>query len=416
MTDRLNVFLRGVHAGVLDWDSATASMVFSYAPEYLVRDSADALSLSLPLQSEPFNAYETRVFFENLLPPEVVRRKLEKVLQHDYRNVFAFLKELGGDCAGAISLYPDGVDPSTAEDRVLELSDEAANDILDALRENPLLQGRIEGYRISVAGAQAKLVARVSDGYVALPLFGSPSTHIVKPPLSVCAGSVENECFCQRLAAKVGLRAAKADILRLDDRRYYVTERYDRAWANGRIVRLLQEDFCQALGVEAEAKYQEDGGPSIARCFCLLRDSGFGFADLDRFLRLCIFNFLIGNADAHGKNFSILTTGDGRLLAPAYDEMSTAVYPNVANRLAMSIGGAREFADVTRESFAAIAAKCEVNPKLLLSDIDDLSERIGPAADELKAELSDAGNAASIYDDIIAGICRRRRQLAHGGR
>jgi len=164
MTERLKVYLNGIHAGFLSWDSELDVFSFSYIPDYLGRDKAVPMSKSLPLVS--------RAFFENLLPPDVVLRKLEKILHHDRRNTFAFLKELGGDCAGAISLCPEDVEPGSADDSILELSEDEADEILRALPERPLLQGLVEGYRISVAGAQDKLVARVRSERLALPLHG----------------------------------------------------------------------------------------------------------------------------------------------------------------------------------------------------------------------------------------------------
>ena len=225
------------------------------------------------MREEAFGALESRTFFENLLPPEVVRRKLEKILHHDYRNTFAFLRDLGGDCAGAISLRPNGKMNDGVDESLRELTEDEADEILRAL------QGLVDGYRISVAGAQDKLVARVRGSTIALPLHGAASTHIVKPQMSICSDSVENECFCQRLALAVGLDAAKATVIDVKGRSYYVTERFDREISEGSVVRLLQEDFCQALGVPAEEKYEEDGGPSAVRCFSFLRREGFGFSE-----------------------------------------------------------------------------------------------------------------------------------------
>ena len=254
MTERLKVYLSGIQAGYLTWDSELDVFSFRYISDYLGRDRAVPISKSLPLREDAFDALASRTFFENLLPPEVVRRKLEKILHHDWRNTFAFLKELGGDCAGAISLCPENVEPGSVDDNIRELTEDEADEILRALPERPLLQGLVEGYRISVAGAQDKLVVRVRDGRLSLPLYGAASTHIVKPEMSICHGSVENECFCQRLASRLGMAAAEASILDIKSRAYYVSERYDREENGGFVRRILQEDFCQAMGVPAEEK------------------------------------------------------------------------------------------------------------------------------------------------------------------
>ena len=386
MTERLKVYLNGIQAGFLAWDSELDVFSFSYLPDYLGRDKAVPISKSFPLKDEAFGPLVSRAFFENLLPPEVVRRKLEKILHHDRRNTFAFLKELGGDCAGAISLCPEAVELGSADDIVRELSEDEADEILRALPERPLLQGLVEGYRISVAGAQDKLVARVRSERLSLPLYGAASTHIVKPEMSICRGSVENECFCQRLAARLGIEAAKASILDVKSRAYYVSERYDREVAGGSVRRILQEDFCQAMGVPPEEKYESDGGPSAVRCFCFLRDAGFGFAALAGFVDALAFNFIVGNADAHAKNFSLLYRDGNASLAPIYDTLSTAVYPNFTPRMAMNIGGAWDLNDVNAASFDAFAVKCDINPKFVRDRIARLSDGLASAMDDVAAE------------------------------
>lgn len=411
MIERLKVYLSGTQAGFLAWDSELDVFSFNYIPDYLRRDKAMPISRSLPLKEGAFNALASRTFFENLLPPEVVRRKLEKILHHDWRNTFAFMKELGGDCAGAISLYPEDCEPGIADDSVRELSEDEADEILRALPERPLLQGLVDGYRISVAGAQDKLVARVRSGRLALPLYGAASTHIVKPEMSICRGSVENECFCQRLAARLGMAAAKASILDVKSRAYYVSERYDREACDGFVRRILQEDFCQSMGVPAEEKYESDGGPSAVRCFCFLRDAGFGFAALSQFVDALAFNFIIGNADAHAKNFSILYRDGKASLAPLYDTLSTAVYPNLTPRMAMSIGGARDFDDVSAGSFDAFAEKCDINPKFVRNRIERLSGELAGAMDDVAEELADSGHPSPLYKDISSQAQRRLSQL-----
>ena len=411
MTERLKVYLNGIQVGFLAWDSELDVFSFNYIPSYLGRDKAVPISKSLPLRDGAFGPLVSRAFFENLLPSEVVLRKLEKILHHDRRNTFAFLKELGGDCAGAISLCPEDVEPGSADDSILELSEDEADEILRALPERPLLQGLVEGYRISVAGAQDKLVARVRSERLALPLYGAASTHIVKPEMSICRGSVENECFCQRLAARLGMAAAKASILDVKSRAYYVSERYDRELAGGSVRRILQEDFCQAMGVPAEEKYESDGGPSAVRCFCFLRDAGFGFAALAGFVDALAFNFIVGNADAHAKNFSLLYRDGNASLAPVYDTLSTAVYPNLTPRMAMSIGGARDFDAVNAASFDAFAVKCDINPKFVRDRIARLSDGLSGAMDDVATELSDTGHPSPIYKDIAAQSQRRLTQL-----
>ncbi len=414
MTERLNVYLNGRMAGTLDWDNALDVFSFRYIPTYLDMDGAIPISRSLPLKDVPFGALESRTFFENLLPPEVVRRRLEKILHHDYRNTFAFLKELGGDCAGAISLYPDGVEPGKGEDVLRELTEDEADDVLTSLPSRPLLQGKVDGYRISVAGAQDKLVARLRGGAILLPLYGAASTHIIKPQMAICSDAVENECFCQRLARRLGLDVAKASILDVKEKPYYVSERYDRKPDGNTVRRLLQEDFCQAMGVSSEEKYESDGGPSAVRCLLFLRNGGFGFAEMSKFIDAMVFNFLIGNADAHAKNFSFLYDGEKAVLSPLYDLLSTAVYPNLSSRMAMSIGGVWEFAEVSLESFDAFAVKCDVNPKFVRGRIDRLLSMLPAVMKDVAEELSDGGHHSPVFGKVIELAHRHMDQLRAG--
>lgn len=187
----LNVYLKERFCGQLSWLSERNQYVYRYAADYLADPSAERLSFSLPLQPEPFDEDISYRFFANLLPPEVVRRKLEKCLHISRNNVFGFLKELGGDCAGAVALYPPGVKPNLGEGETLrELDDAQAAEILKALRRRPLYASGEDGYRYSAAGAQDKLVVRMREGRMLLPLNGTPSTHIVKP----AADGLAEEC------------------------------------------------------------------------------------------------------------------------------------------------------------------------------------------------------------------------------
>ena len=410
--ERLAVWFQGTRIGSLDLDERTNSFCFSYDADYLSQGDAIALSVSLPLRAEPFDPYASRKFFENLLPPEVVRRKLELVLHVSVGNVFGCLKALGRDCAGAVSIYPEdeAPDDAAAAERLLELTDEEAERAIGELPQRPLLIGSYDGFRMSAAGAQDKLIARVCDGHLVLPLFGAASTDIIKPAVMRLPESVCNELFCQKLAAACGLDAAACDVVRFGRESCYRTVRFDRYEQNGRVRRWHQEDFCQVLGLEAEQKYQDEGGPTVARCLRAIRDLRLGFAQQKKFLDYVVFNFLIGNADAHGKNFSVLYRDRIAAVAPLYDAMSTAVYEGASTRMAMRIGSAVSIGDVTRASFAELAAACDVNTKIVLDELDRLREAILPAARKLAERLSDGGVRSAVYDRIIQVISDRVRQ------
>lgn len=412
MIDRLNVYAFDRRVGTLSFDDEIRAFAFKYDADYLSDPNARELSQSLPLRDQPFDALLSKVFFENLLPPEVVRRRLEKIVHISYNNVFGYLKALGGDCAGAVSLYEEGVEPSCAPEQLKVLSEDEADELIRILPQRPLLIDKIPGYRISGAGAQDKLIARLDGRSISLPLYGTASTHIIKPPMTRFPETVENECFCQRLAAKVGLSAAESGILKVKSASTYWTKRFDRIATEAGVRRLHQEDFCQMMGYPAEEKYEYEGGPSLVRCLRFLRTSRVGAAGMLRFLDYILFGYLIGNADAHGKNYAILYNGPRVELAPQYDLMSTMAYPGLADQPAMRIGGAESFAEVCRENFRKMAEKAEIDSRLVFARLDDLSERVLTAASELAVEMSDEGYPSPIYARIGEVI---REQISRVG-
>ena len=201
------------------------------------------------------------------------------------------------------------------------------------LPKTPLLAGE-DGIRLSLAGAQGKAAVAIRDGSYLLPVGGSPSTHILKPDSERFPGLVENEFFCMRLAAALGLDVAPVEIAAAGSIRFLQVSRYDRRpdGAEG-WTRIHQEDFCQALGIAPELKYQNEGGPGFKECFKLIRaNSSIPVYDVLKLFDAVVFNFLIGNNDAHGKNFSFLYDGDETRLAPLYDLVSTELYPDLPFR------------------------------------------------------------------------------------
>jgi len=410
MRERLNVFCAGRQVGVLEYDDVRRCFAFSYDAGYLASEEAMPISLSLPLQEEPAGVLESRYFFENLLPPEIVRRRLEKIIHVSWDNVFGMLKALGGDCAGAISLYAEGQGPEFESERLRELTDDEADEVLKLLPQRPLLVDRIDGYRISGSGAQDKLIARIVGGRVVLPLYGAPSTHILKPEIARLHDTVANECFCQKLATEAGLLAADSGIIGIRSSAYYWTRRFDRLDDKGTIRRLHQEDFCQAMRYDPEKKYEFEGGPSVARCLNFLRESALGVSEMMRFLDDFIYHFLIGNADAHAKNYAILYKEGRPTVAPVYDAMCTAVYHEVPTAMAMRIGDVREMADVRREQFATMAERAKIRPQLVHARLDALAETLPQKAVALKERLSDEGHPSPVYDEIIATIRRHVAQ------
>ena len=402
MHESLKVYLRDSFVGWLSHESVGDVFSFKYDDTYLADPVDGALSFALPLCKDSFDSDRVYRFFANLLPPQVVRQKLGASLHLSRNNVFGFLKAIGGDCAGAVSLYPAWASPTPQDvEKTRDLSDEEAVEILKSLKRRPLYAAGEEGYRYSGAGAQDKLIARVRNGHVILPLYGTPSTHIIKPPSDGFEDSVQNEYFCQRLASEIGLSASRADILTLGGGLYYSAERYDRVMVEGMPRRLHQEDFCQLLSVDPEAKYESDGGPSICQCMDAIRKMRLSPSSQLAFADSVSFNFIIGNADAHAKNHSVVYHGRRADFAPLYDLVSTAVYPELSREMAMRIGGDAAFESISRDSFVRMAQECSVSPKLILGRLDDMATRIIPAARRLADECA-ARYPSDVYKHIIS--------------
>lgn len=347
MAHELEVRLFSSHVGTLVLTDGRLG--FRYASTWLAQSGAVALSASLPLQAEPFDDRQARPFFAGLLPEGGLRRLIAQQFQVSVQNDFALLDRIGGECAGAVTFLAPGqaLPAPTRGDDVQWLSDAEVVAVLDELPRRPMLAGN-DGLRLSLAGAQDKLPVVFDGARIGLPLNGTPSSHILKPAIHALEDSVINEAFCMALAEAMRLDPAKSTVHQVLGRSFLLVERYDR-WidAQGQRQRLHQEDFCQALGVVPETKYQNEGGPDLAQCFDLVRRATRPSApQVLRLLDCVIFNALIGNHDAHAKNFSLLYSGREAVLAPLYDTLSTAVYPELTPKMAMKIGSKYKFSEV----------------------------------------------------------------------
>lgn len=367
---------------------------YVYASAWLDDERAPALSASLPKRAEPFTRRECRPFFGGLLPEESQRDAAAQALGVSRGNDFALLDRLGGDVAGALQLLPPGEGPNEPAlgQRPVPLDDDGLIRVLDALPARPLLAGE-EGLRLSLAGAQSKVPVILVDGAVALPAPGQPTTHILKPPITRFSATTENEAFVMRLAAAIGLDVAPVEPRVVRDRPYLLVERYDRTVdADGRVRRIHQEDFCQALGVPPETKYASEGGPTFKDCFELLRRIAERPAvDVLKLLDAVIFNAIAGNADAHGKNFSILYSDEGPRLAPLYDLLATVAYPELSPKFAMKIGKRSTLAELDARGWGAFAADAGLGLPLIRRRVAEISEKVIAQGGNVAGGLSNRG-------------------------
>lgn len=357
---RLVVALNGKRVGVLD-RAASGAISFAYDPQWLADERrAIPVSLSLPLREERFSGAEVSAYFDNLLPDnDEIRRIVAERVGADGVDAFSLLDRIGRDCVGALQFVPDGDEiAAPGEPEGAPLSDAEVAQTIRDLAIAPL-GVRIDderAFRISIAGAQEKTALLWHRGWC-LPREITPTTHILKPQLGELPNgldlrsSVENEHFCLTLCRKLGLDVAKTQIQDFEDVRVLCIERFDRLKAkDGRLLRVPQEDFCQALSAPPTRKYNRDGGPGIQESLDLLNGSDYPQRDRQAFLKAQIIFWLLGATDGHAKNFSIFLNPGGRYrMTPLYDVMS--VQPNYAAkrlrrkdfRMAMAIGKQRHY-------------------------------------------------------------------------
>lgn len=387
---------------------------FCYTPDWLVHEDALALSASLPLQAQPFDDLKARPFFAGLLPEGHMRRLIAKQFQVSVQNDYALLDHIGGECAGAVSfLAPNQtLHSQTGNNDVQWLSDEEVVAILDELPRRPMLAGK-DGLRLSLAGAQDKLPVVFDGARIGLPLNGTPSSHILKPAIHAVQDSVINEGFCMALAEAMQLQPAKSKVHNILDRSFLLVERYDRLIdPQGHRQRLHQEDFCQALGVLPEMKYQNEGDPDLAQCFDLVRNTTRPSApQILQLLDYVIFNALIGNHDAHAKNFSLLyldkKPNKYPVLAPLYDALSTAVYPTLTPKMAMKIGSKYKFNEVQARHWEQFAKDVGITKAQAKRRILELAKQLPIKARQLQSYPAHnfAGNA--VVEEIARLIEQR---------
>ncbi|MBI9113341.1 type II toxin-antitoxin system HipA family toxin [Maridesulfovibrio ferrireducens] len=326
--------------GTLTCPSTVANWSFTYSNEWLDSVKKYALSCSIPLQTEPFPHDIVHNYFSNLLPESSIRTVIAQRLGVSEGNSRALLESLGGECAGRISLYTEKQMMTVSQHPTYkQLTPEEFVELINELPNRPFLVEQ-EGVRLSLAGAQQKLPIYYDGKNIAIPQGNSPSTHIVKPPMSDYPDTVSNELFCMLLAKNMKFNVPEVLPLPFANSFLFCIVRYDRVpQKKGILQRLHQEDFCQALGLSPHQKYEADGGVTTKQCFQLLQThSSHPAKNRLALLRMAIFNYCIGNMDAHGKNFSLLYTNATPELAPFYDLLSTVIYENTSKRLAMKIG------------------------------------------------------------------------------
>lgn len=391
---KLNVFLLDNLVGYL-YTTADRGIVFSYDEKYLSTGKVP-LSLSLPLQQKEFSQKECLPYFSGLLPEGTVKSRISQYLQISESSTMKFLQFLGGECSGTVSFIDSNESEfrpkntfQLSDENYIPLTDEGLLKIVKESKNKPMLLGS-KDLRLSLAGAQEKISLAYYDESWHIPKNGAPSTHILKPTREGELNSIAyNEFFCMNLADLMGLPVPKTSILDLCESQIFVCERYDRKFdaENKIILRIHQEDFCQALGIMNDIKYQADGGPSYKNCLDLITNK---FSDkivhINIFLKAILFNYLIGNCDSHGKNFSLLFDGSKIVLSPFYDLLSTTVYNSLTKKMAMKLGSNYEIEKISRSDFFKQAEIFEIKNRFWVDVIDEFSKKIFLSFDKVASK------------------------------
>ena len=351
---RLAIWMNGIKVGY--WEKSKGVDSLQYLPDWSADEQGRPLSLSLPFTpgNQVWRGNVVRDYFDNLLPDsEGIRRRLAMRYKADSLEPFDLLTELGKDCVGAIQLLHDGDEPTDLYS--VKYHPLTESEIAATLRNTTetLLPGRPEDnddLRLSIAGAQEKTALLWHEDRWCMPEGNTPTTHIFKLPLGLVgnmkadmSSSVENEWLCSVLLEQYGLPVARTQIAHFEDQKALVVERFDRKWSgDGQwIIRLPQEDMCQAFGLPSSVKYESDGGPGILPLMSFLLGSSEALQDRYHFMQFQLFQWLLAATDGHAKNFSVfIQPGGSYRLTPFYDILSayplTAAFPDTKSPPARS--------------------------------------------------------------------------------
>jgi serine/threonine-protein kinase HipA len=372
MTD-LPVYFEQRLVGLITIESDGPS--FRYHRHWIDTKGAFPISTTMPLAPGRIGPAQFLPWAANLLPESEQLRAVGQFLGMAPGDVIGLLSAIGRDIAGALSIGKPG-GTSSVYWRAVESSDDLER-IIEELPNKPFLVGQ-EGVSMSLAGVQSKLAVAIDEtGRICIPTAGSPSTHILKPDAERLPGGVQNEAFCLTLAQKLRLSGLDITTGVAGKRTFLLVKRYDRTGGGVRWRRLHQEDFCQALAKPPSAKYETNQtgirGPTLNEMFAATRRL-MSATDIVRLLDMVIFNVIVGNTDAHAKNYSIMINAGGASLAPLYDVMCGQVWNHVTKNMAQKIAGHNRSEDLTRTDWQRFANECGLGQRQVLARVRALAE------------------------------------------
>ena len=428
----LNVYLNGKLVGLLRRKKSGA-IDFRYDPAWLDWENSFAISISLPLREDRYVGDPVVAVFDNLLPDNNdIRQRLATRKDAGGTDAYSLLSSIGRDCVGALQFLPEDIAPDQAGlvKGTPVTTDEIAA-ILSDLERAPLGLSKDSEFRISLAGVQEKTALLYWKGKWHKPLGSTATTHILKPQIGIQSGtdlsqSVENEFFCMQILRALGLPTAEVSIADFANQRALVVERFDRQWTkDGRLLRLPQEDCCQALSVQPSLKYESDGGPGIVDILELLKASDDPESDQRLFMKAQIAFWLLGATDGHAKNFSIfLYPGGGFLLTPLYDVMSTQpLFDNkqlTKNQIRMAMAAAgnnRHYKvyEILPRHYMQTADKAGFPPNQVVKILAELKDQMHAAVKKAENQLSN-DFPDELRKSITNGIDQRVNKINETGR
>jgi serine/threonine-protein kinase HipA len=418
MTNELVALLGGKEIGRVRRD-ARGRLTLVYDRSWREAPDAYPLSLSMPLTAQEHGPAAVDAFLWGLLPDnEIVLQRWAQRFQVSPRSAFALISHVGEDCAGAVQFVP----PERLEamrgggqDQVEWLDEHNIAERLRRLHEDHAAwRLQRDTGQFSLAGAQPKTAFLFADGRWGIPSGRTPTTHILKPPTGGFDGHAENEHLCLALARAVGLPAATSRVLRFEKEIAIVVERYDRLRLESGVVRVHQEDVCQALAILPTKKYQNEGGPGVSAVVELLRTySSAREEDIRSFVGAVGFNWLIAGTDAHAKNYSLLIAGGPRIrLAPLYDLASVLPYDEIdlhKAKLAMKIGGECQLLQVGLRQWHKLAREIRLNADEMVERLRDMAGKLPDAISDARKRAREAGLEHAIMDRLATRLADRAR-------
>jgi serine/threonine-protein kinase HipA len=418
MSNELVVLLDQTEAGRVSRD-ARGRLRFLYNDDW--RNGADTypLSLSMPLGAKEHGRSVVEAFLWGLLPDnERVLARWAAKFHVSARNVFALISHVGEDCAGAVQFVtPDRLQliRSGKEDNVEWLDESQIANRLETLRkDHAAWRLPSDTGQFSLAGAQPKTALLLQNDHWGIPSGRLPTTHILKPPTAQFDGHAENEHICLMLARALGLPAARTKVTRFKDEIAIIVERYDRLPKGNDIVRVHQEDVCQALGIMPTKKYQNEGGPSPFDIIQLLRTySTDRDEDVDTLIGALGFNWLIAGTDAHAKNFSLLLSGRRVRLAPLYDIASILPYDGFdihKLNFAMKVGGEYKLSQIGLRQWQKFAREVRAEPEELIARLIAMAKQLPDEVSAARVRAREQGLGGAIIERLATKLIERANE------